>query len=81
MAQPVTPSTVKYELERSKNPATVGQKLQEQSQEYKKELAKSPKPIPNATQNVKDKTQALVEKTGDRIQETLNLEQSPSTQR
>lgn len=81
IAQPVTPSTVQYELERSKNPEEVGQKLQEQSQEYKKELAKSPKPIPNAAKNVKDKTQALVEKTGDRVQETLNQESAESPQR
>lgn len=66
---PLTPAAAKYELEHAKSPQEAGQRIQQQSKDYKQELAKSPTPIPNAAKNAKRKTEGLFQLFAKRLKE------------
>lgn len=74
--EPLTPASVKYELEHAKSVEAAGQHIQQQSQDYKSELAKSPTPIPNAAKNAQQKTKGLWQLLNRRVQETITPDET-----
>lgn len=68
---PLTPAAVRYQLEHAKSVEAAGQQMQQQSQAYKSELAKSPTPIPNAAKNAQRKMKGLFQLFNRRVQETI----------
>jgi hypothetical protein len=76
---PLTPAAVKYELEHAKSVEAAAQHIQQQSQDYKSELAKSPTPIPNAAKNAQQKTKGLWQLFNRRVQETVTPDESQAS--
>lgn len=72
--RPLTPARAAYELEHAKSPQEAGQKIQQQSDAFKQELKKGPKPIQAMTKEVTDNIQDVVDLAGKRTQETLSSE-------
>lgn len=72
--EPLTPARAAYELEHSKTPQEAGRKIQQQSDAFKEELKKGPKPIQSTAKEVTDNIQDVVELAGKRTQETLSTD-------